>query len=440
LKHAERWLLCGAIGVAALVFVVVLTTRDEAPPKDAIKSVAAPHEIETVAQPSPTTSSNTAQLAERAPNSEHAAAPAAKAPREPSKTHGTIALRLRTGYEPRPDWPVRLTASVVGGGDEQRSTLQASLAQKIIYFDGVWPGDVLLRVDCDGCAPKETHVPIKIGFTQIVDLELDCRPPPGWVDVTLRSQSGKFDEQIDVWAGDFDPVGSVAWSDDGATRAGRFFCDLSSRGDTELTFMSWRSKFGLAPSNRVLARPGQVIELVVQDLAPSVAIGFRVVDAQTGDVLDDFEAHWSLAPLQTSRGHVKSGEIVLDDVPEGGALWWQISKPAYACVEGYLQQSSLIADGNQRLIQVELRRGRLLVVVVHNCDAGVIANVPVLADGLEIGRTNALGRFETTLDAVPASVEVRRPGWSRCPNHEPALVKFDTLDPCRRLDFYLMRN
>lgn len=425
---------CAGVFVAVLFVLRALDRPTE----------VAPRTIATEPREPPSTSLDAITSAADRPSTETATAAAARAlqaqaeHREP-RTKGTISVALNIGFAPRPNWVLELSATT----DEAHvATHRDSLAREIVYLDDVWPGENLLRVACAECVTVEARVSVKAGFTTPVTLDLDCRAPPGWADVTIRSQSHRFQDQVDVTWLSANTAGyaPVEWIDTDGEIIGRCRVDLAAAAEIELTF-STHSEFGFWPSNRVRVQPDRHVDLVVQDLAPRVDVGFRVVDGQTLAALDDFDVSWSLGQSfagGSQHRHAKSGDVLLHDVPDGSSLFWQISKAGYACAEGYICDAEVSADGKTRWLRVVLHAGVKLRVTTQLCTIGTVGGVPIFADDVELGRTDRNGQFEVVLPQAPNVVEARPTGWKACGTDGPLLQRFDARYSCSGVSFYLI--
>jgi hypothetical protein len=231
----------------------------------------------------------------------------------------------------------------------------------------------------------------------------------------------------------------VRWAETDGEITGRCWVDLASAAEIELEFRT-QSEFGFWPSNRVRVQADRHVDLVVQDLAPRVDVGFRVVDGQTLAALDDFDVSCSLGmgfAGMSQHHHAKSGDILLREVPDGSSLCWQISKQGYACTEGYLSDAEVSADGKTRWLRVVLHAGVKLRVETGQCTGGTVGGVAIFADDVELGRTDRDGRFELVLPQAPNVIEARPSGWKACNGDASLVRRFDTRSPCSPIYFQL---
>jgi hypothetical protein len=440
---AKRWTIVALFGASTVVLVIVLATRDrEAPVEGTMHTAAKRSSDPTEAAP----------LAASAPNTTHddgksvgpIAATAGTTPssaRRPN-TRGKVRVHLRTNSQPRPTWSVNLDAHPPGADSTQTVFRFASLADDTLTLDDVWPGDVVLRVRSEWCKTFTTLLTVRAAETTEVTIDLDCPRAADHIELTVRSQSGAFREPMLVYCldatGAHHGLGDVIWGWEGREMIGLFRSDVLPEGEFELRYQV-STEFAFDRGDRIRARPGDSIELVLLDKARRIDLGFRLFDAQTGERLDEFDAYWGRWNRDAAHARSRSGEIAVEAWPDGAPMQWQVTKRGYACATGTLAQSVVLDEGPTRWIRVELRRGFLLRVGACDCNADILRGAAVISDGVEVGVTNDDGVFETTLDAEPQVVDVRYADWPRCPKAQPPPADGVNRSPCGWVYFYLTR-
>jgi hypothetical protein len=168
----------------------------------------------------------------------------------------------------------------------------------------------------------------------------------------------------------------------------------------------------------------------VLDHADLVDVGFRV--SADGVALDLFEVDLSGIGERATTQEARSGEVLLENVPENGAIAWVVHAPGFACSRGDLRTAaaSWSVEGTQRWIAVELVRGASVSVATHDRDGRALPGVEILFDGVIAGRTDARGDFDVTLPTEPDLIEARHLDWQ-------VLDRRQADEPCLRLTFVL---
>jgi hypothetical protein len=127
---------------------------------------------------------------------------------------------------------------------------------------------------------------------------------------------------------------------------------------------------------------------------------------------------------------VLAGESIGRVASGGGATRWVIFAEGYRPLHGSLSELRALDDDRWRPVEVELQRGWGAELLLRDASAGLprpdldswqragfafqaapVAGVSVLADGIEIGASDASGRVVLSLASVPQGLEFRKQGW-----------------------------
>jgi 4a-hydroxytetrahydrobiopterin dehydratase len=156
----------------------------------------------------------------------------------------------------------------------------------------------------------------------------------------------------------------------------------------------------------------------VHDDVPTFDLAFVVVDARTRRPIDFFQAVYGGEHGGGSmRTEIASGEVVLNDVPEGSDITWTVAAPGYAPARGHSEV--IVGSGPLREAEIELYPGWGTRVRVRAREKGQSTEgARILFDGIEVGVLDVNGELDVRLPSRPESVAVELDGWQVVPGND----------------------
>jgi hypothetical protein len=126
-------------------------------------------------------------------------------------------------------------------------------------------------------------------------------------------------------------------------------------------------------------------------------------------------------------------------LPESGRLWWNVTSPGHVCAEGNVAEQSGwgLSTGTKRWIDVRLARGWRIKCAVFDDDYGTLKGATIVADGVDMGTTDADGYFTLNLPQRPKLIEARYRDW-RCIESDTAGL--ETMESCDEVGFVFERK
>ncbi len=157
------------------------------------------------------------------------------------------------------------------------------------------------------------------------------------------------------------------------------------------------------------------IEFLCYDGDDEVAVEFLVVDAVSGEAIDDWEAsQFRLSASKESGVLLHAGPLNADKIPVDAALQWIVEADGYAPAFGSEGDFQMSADGSKRAVTVRLERGfaTRLVVLGVSPDRVPADRADVWVDGRRVGATDDSGQILLRSKAKPETIEVQWHGQS----------------------------
>lgn len=194
-----------------------------------------------------------------------------------------------------------------------------------------------------------------------------------------------------------------------------------------------------SPDSIVVSPPAAGLEFVRLEAPGELPITFRVVDAETGTVLRNFDARRIRHGIWEGRNSLLGlSPIAGEQFGTGESLEWCVWADGYATHFG--NQDDLHDRGDRREAIVELRRGWNTLLVVagqpHGAERGALEGAQVLFDDEFVGLTDAAGKLLVERDFKPAEIRVRYQDWE--PSHRlvpwrdnPTLTPVNLVEPNR---------
>jgi hypothetical protein len=159
----------------------------------------------------------------------------------------------------------------------------------------------------------------------------------------------------------------------------------------------------VVPARLELDVPSPPLDLWLQDDVATLALGFRVLDAETLAPVHGWTA-WSVRTVASPDAGVlfHAAPLALDDVPLDAALAWRLWAPSYAPESGDERAFAAEEDGRW-IAEVRLRRGwgRRFVALGRAPTMRPLRGARVELDGALAGATDAAGGLEVVRDAPP---------------------------------------
>ncbi len=279
-------------------------------------------------------------------------------------------------------------------------------------FPRLAPGRYRLRCDSPGHDPEEHFMEVSPGDTEKHVFTLNPRPLSGAIEGQLTSASGEYTSHVVVRV---QPIGSAArsstpeveWSREKQKQRGTFKTGDLPAGTYEVSVCSLIDNYSWGAKQRVQV-PASAVNFEVDDLAPTVDLEFRVLDAETGDRIEPFQHGVMIdAGRTTVLMDVVGGSAHVLRVPLNANLQWAVHADGYATRYGNLGDFQPGKEG-VAVAEVLLDRGwRARLFVRHRGSVEPTVGATVFAEGRVVGETNNAGTLLVELPKAPTVLEVR---------------------------------
>lgn len=249
----------------------------------------------------------------------------------------------------------RLPAAAVSCGAQARR----------FRLGGLYAGDHRIVCYADGTEVVRAPVAVVPGEVSEVTVELAWPVALHPVRLELGSQTGRFHEPVSFAALPVAPEGDsrrysdsmVEWTQGEDRRwSGTQSLGRMPPGEYRLELMA---SFGFQPwdhHHRTLTVPGPTMELTCLDGSPSRSFGLRVVDRESGVIVEEAALELSVDGLPGPVCDRLDGLFRLEDVPLGSDVRWSLRAEGYEPREGGLDLAA--PEGELWVVAVELTRER----------------------------------------------------------------------------------
>ncbi|MBL8861009.1 MAG: sigma-70 family RNA polymerase sigma factor [Planctomycetes bacterium] len=285
--------------------------------------------------------------------------------------------------------------AVVARGEVESGSLRAR---------GLEPGTHLVSVLVLGREPREERVEVLAG-THAVEIVLPRGAEPGRVQGVLRHRAVEGED-----------VRVVLRDARGAERSTRV--SPSPAGDARLPFAFDEVPAGeyelVATSRRVwlwdpprLRLTAPAADLLIQAITPESTsqLVVRARDAASGERIEHFDIRLAVQGGALVERSTSTAGITLPELPAAVPLAWTVAAVGFVPVHG--DEHALQWSEDRRVLDVELRRGFGLHVLVVDHDSGVpLAGAAVLLDGRERARSDAAGEARVIASTRPRTISV----------------------------------
>jgi hypothetical protein len=357
---------------------------------------------------------------------------------------GQITLEFRGNWVTAPTWTVaiELHSNIANVQPSPDSGRLNELETSPLHFDELAPGSYTMVVTCNACDRLEQPVSVRAGETTHIVVQLNCVASAGSIRGEITSQTGQKPRDeilVNLWRpglASFNDGIDVVDEPISPWKASFEIKDVLA-GDYQLGCTV--GEFGVAPSSITTVRAGDIAHLRVLDDPTYVDIGFRVFDAESGAQLDTFDVAISRNGKDSKLRDQASGTIVAEHVPENGWLWWSLTSPGHVCEQTDFMHPAVwgLSSGSKRWIDVRLQRGWRIKCAAFDDEYNVLKDATIVADGIDMGTTDADGYFTLTLPQRPKRIEARYRDW-RC--IESDTNGLETMESCDEVGFVFERK
>ena len=269
-------------------------------------------------------------------------------------------------------------------------------------------------------------------------LEGDPAPAPGLpVRGILRSQRGAWGDADRLVRGHL-RLELLSQDDPGRSFAASLAKRALDSGEEVIAFRFWGVGTGRyeltlsstdhhrwSPARLELEPPVEDLEIWRLDDRDAIELAFRVLDARTGEPLEGYSA-WSVrTEVGTESGVLfHAGPLKLQGVPPDAPFHWRLWATGYVPTGGDERDFLEEADGRW-VAEVRLRPGwgRRFVALGRDPTMRPLPGARIALDGREVGRTDADGVLDVTLDAPPGAVEATWGALHLAPRPVPAAAE-----------------
>jgi hypothetical protein len=284
------------------------------------------------------------------------------------------------------------------------------------------PGPMVVRAQHLRHEPNETEVelePGKFAHAEVVLRRLDLA---GSIQGAIVSDSGTYVLPVRVRLTPIAPSGLMLetrpeWTGEEHAKRATFRFDALPSGLYRLHFVK-SDYFEWSADEMELRPPRNDVVIAVHD-RPTVALGFRLRNARTGDIVTGARAcvRLALKKEQSGSNFVTEGQPTIFNVPVGVPVDWLVEAPGFRPARGNIDSFTVEQQlGQVRGIVAEVSLqpgwGRRYRVMQERTEAP-IAGVKFLVDGVHVTTSDASGFAEITLDKVPQRITVESEGWSK---------------------------
>jgi len=258
---------------------------------------------------------------------------------------------------------------------------------------------------------------IEAGRAVELDLQLPQFAQSSPIEGTIRSSSGKLTAPTEIEIrSDRDPelvIQSlpIRWEQEGAAAVGRFESRNLPQGTYRIQPASSEYLLPSEPPYRRCSPGDRGVGFVIRDDVDSFDLHVRPYDLQTGRTLSSFDAEWKMPGSHAEvRFDLSTDEPWKRRVPAGHNFQWSIRVDGYVPSSG--TEAALRRQGARAELAVALRRGFGATVRVLAENGTPIADASVLADGIDLGRTDDAGLLEIELQKRPRLLTVGAEGFA----------------------------
>jgi hypothetical protein len=358
---------------------------------------------------------------------------------------GAVALAFHGNWKTPPAWTIRadLRSGLADSNRNSQSGRLDQLAEKPLRFSGITPGAYTLVIDSDMC--DRVEFPIVVGGPEPmnVDVQLNCAVSAGSIRGEITSESGEEPKEklfFNLWRPGLMSYGDIKLERDATFEKWKKTFEIADVPAGEFNLTCYFGGLGIEPLNTVNVRAGDFVHLRVLDRPTYVDIGFRVFDAESGAELETFDIDFPSRETDKQSRGLRSGAIVVEHFPENGQLRWRVTSPGHVCEETDFMHATVwgLSTGTKRWIDVRLARGwRIKCAVFDDDDYHTLKDATIVADGVDMGTTDADGYFTLTLPQRPKRIEARYRDW-RC--IESDTNGLETMQSCDEVGFVFERK
>ncbi len=221
----------------------------------------------------------------------------------------------------------------------------------------------------------------------------------GGVVIDLVSSSGPLEKRR---------ASLVPEAEHDGTLAIAFACEDLWPGRWLLTVSSLEPELWI-PGVLELDAPVAGLQIWCRDRARRVTLAFRVLDAMSGEPLENWSASALRQTPSADRGVlVHAGPLALEGFPVDSGLEWSLWAPGHAPAFGD-ERAFVASDDHNWVAEARLRDGWGLRLLALGRDPAMrpLPGARVWLDGQSAGTTDALGRIDLWAPERPSGLEVR---------------------------------
>ena len=261
---------------------------------------------------------------------------------------------------------------------------------------------VQVRVRHLACVEQRMEATLLAGARTRLDIDLAELPIVGGIAGTLRSDSGTYAQRVTVRLRSETAPELSLWRTS-RTEQPYSFANLPAGNYT--VEIEENDPYEWSPRKRKVAPGESKADFRVRDAVPKADYSFEPRSRDSGEVLQRFHL-----VLDTHEGQrslwARPRQTVLEDWPVDKPFRWRIDADQHAPERGDSAQSQPVASTrDDHLLQVDMRFGwGEWVRVVSSRRSSPIAEAVVLADGVEVGKTDASGWFKLYRRDPPQSL------------------------------------
>ena len=358
---------------------------------------------------------------------------------------GDVAVTFRGNWTMPPAWNIRveLRSARTDENPPSASGRLDQLADKPLPVFSVKPGRYTLAVRSDACDDIELPVVVGAPETTNVEVQLNCVVSAGSIRGEITSESGEEPKDrifLNLWRPGLMSYGDIRLVRDATYEKWKTTFEIADVPAGEFNLTCYAGELGIEPLHTVNARAGDFVRLRVLDRPTYVDIGFRVFDAESGAELEMFDIYFPSRATDKALRGLRSGAMVVEHFPENGTLYWLVTSPGHVCAETDLMHPMVWgrSEGTKRWIDVRLDRGwRIKCAVFDDDEYHTLKDATIVADGVDMGTTDADGYFTLTLPQRPKRIEARYRDW-RCIESDTAGL--ETMESCDEVGFVFERK
>jgi hypothetical protein len=306
-------------------------------------------------------------------------------------------------------------------------------------FLGLEPGSYSLSLRVQAGRRKIAHgLAVAAGERHEKDFVLAWPRQGGAIRGVVRSQSGTYSvplpltmmtDGITTQGDGYSLQTEVKWTEVDGQQVGSFVFDAVPPGEYIMRLWAPEEE-DWEPRTFRVNPPQSGITFVLRDVAKSVPVSARVMDATTGKELASYfywvEYNMPGTPGYTRQGGpLRSGSRFVSFVTGAKTMAWIVGAPGYRPAQGDETAFSPPTEpGKPWTLEVHLQLGwGMELQTLEDTPREpplALAGVEVTLDGRAFGTTNANGRLWLTADQDPEQIRLRKTGWA---------LKTGVLDP-----------